>query len=172
MLVRKACLPDAAAIHRLIRAVSHDGTLLPRDLAEICENVRDFTVAEADDGTIVGCAALHLYGPHLAEIRSIRVSESAQRHGAGGLLVEALLAEAEHHSVACVCLFTRIPGFFARFGFTHAERTSLPDKIYKDCAKCPRLNACDEIAMARGILPETAILGPARVEERLVPLQI
>lgn len=172
MQVRKARLPDAENIHSLIRAVSHDGTLLPRDFAEICENVRDFTVVEDAGGTVVACGALHLYGPHLAEIRSIRVGASAQRQGAGGQLVEALLAEAENHSVGCVCLFTRIPNFFARFGFTQAERTSLPDKIYKDCANCPRLNACDEIAMARGVLPETAILGPARVEERLVPLQI
>jgi hypothetical protein len=48
----------------------------------------------------------------------------------------------------------------------------LPDKIYKDCANCPRLNACDEFAMARGTLPDTAVLGPVRVEEHLVPLQI
>ena len=110
--------------------------------------------------------------PHLAEIRSIAVGEKAKGQGAGGHLVEALLEEAESHCVPCVCLFTRIPGFFQRFGFVAVDRTALPDKIYKDCANCPRLNACDEFAMARGTLPDTAVLGPVRVEEHLVPLQI
>jgi amino-acid N-acetyltransferase len=172
MRVRKARLPDANAIHGLIRSLSYDGTLLPRSFPEIYENVRDFTVAETDDGEFLGCGALHLYGPHLAEIRSIAVTPAAQKQGAGGRLVEALLAEAESHRVGCVCLFTRIPDFFQNFGFAQAERTALPDKIYKDCANCPRINACDEIAMARGVLPETAVLGPARVEEHLVPLQL
>ncbi len=172
MRARKARLPDADAIHRLIRSLSHDGTLLPRSSAEIYENVRDFTVAETDEGEFLGCGALHLYGPHLAEIRSIAVEEKSKKQGAGGLVVEALVAEAESHNVGCVCLFTRIPGFFLRFGFVEVERTALPDKIYKDCANCPRLHACDEIAMARGVLPDTAILGPARVEDHLVPLQV
>lgn len=172
MQVRKARLPDADAIHGLIQSLSYDGTLLPRSPAEIYENVRDFTVAENDNGEFLGCGALHLYGPHLAEIRSIAVNETAKKQGAGGRLVQALLAEADSHSVPCVCLFTRIPAFFQRFGFTEVGRTALPDKIYKDCANCPRINACDEIAMAVGVLPEVAILGPAHVEEHLVPLQI
>lgn len=172
MRARKARLPDADNIRNLIRGLSYDGTLLPRSSAEIYENVRDFTVVETDAGEFLGCGALHLYGPHLAEIRSIAVHEHAQRHGAGGCLVEALLAEADSHSVGCVCLFTRIPDFFQHFGFAQADRTALPDKIYKDCVNCPRLHACDEIAMARGVLPDTAILGPSRVEEHLVPLQL
>ena len=72
MRTRKAILPDAKHIHDLISAYSGDGTLLPRTLAEICENVRDFVVLE-EEGRIIGCGALHLYGTHLAEIRSITV---------------------------------------------------------------------------------------------------
>src|SRR3984957_6151545 len=72
MRTRKAILPDAKHIHDLISSYSGDGTLLPRTLAEICENVRDFVVLE-HEGRIIGCGALTLYGPHLAEIRSITV---------------------------------------------------------------------------------------------------
>ena len=46
MRTREAVLPDAEQIHALISAYSGDGTLLPRSLAEICENVRDFVVLE------------------------------------------------------------------------------------------------------------------------------
>ena len=91
MRTRKAILPDANQIHDLIAGYSGDGTLLPRNLAEICENVRDFVVLE-DGGRIIGCGALHLYGTHLAEVRSITVAPWAQGQGGGGLLVKKLLA--------------------------------------------------------------------------------
>jgi amino-acid N-acetyltransferase len=157
MRTRKAILPDVPQIHDLIAAYASDGTLLPRTLAEICENVRDFQVLE-DDGRIIGCGALHLYGPHLAEIRSITVAPSQQGKGGGSYLVKALLAEAKRHGVSCTCLFTRKPEFFARMGFRMAQREDLPDKIYKDCHVCPRYHHCDEVAMVRGELPRFAIL--------------
>jgi amino-acid N-acetyltransferase len=157
MRTRKAILPDAQNIHDLIAGYSGDGTLLPRTLAEICENVRDFVVLE-DDDRIIGCGALHLYGTHLAEIRSITVAPWAQGKGGGRLLVKALYAEAKQHRVDCICLFTRTPEFFARQGFQVAQREDLPDKIYKDCHVCPRFHCCDEVAMVRGQLPKFAIL--------------
>lgn len=159
MRTRKATLPDVEQIHALIHGYSEVGTLLPRTLAELCENVRDFIVVE-DEGRIIGCGALHLYGRHLTEIRSIAVIPSYKGRGAGRLLVQGLLREAKHHHVSCVCLFTRIPEFFAHFGFQQARREDLPDKIYKDCINCPKLHACDEIAMVRGELPKFAILEP------------
>jgi len=166
MLTRRAILPDVEQIHKLIGQYSHDGTLLPRTLAELSENVRDFTVVE-DGGKIIACGALHFYGRHLTEIRSIAVSVKHKGKGAGRVLIEALLEEAEHHKITCVCLFTRIPEFFAKFGFDYASREVLPDKIYKDCLRCPRLHACDEVAMYRGSLPKVA---PVNLEDIQVPL--
>jgi amino-acid N-acetyltransferase len=162
MHTREALLPDAEHIYRLISNYSGDGTLLPRTFPEICENVRDFVVLERDRKTrrgerggaeIIGCGALHLYGPHLAEIRSITVDPEHQHSGCGRLLVEAVLAQAERHQVGCICLFTRTPEFFARLGFHVAQREDLPDKINKDCVNCPRFHRCDEVAMVRGEIP-------------------
>jgi amino-acid N-acetyltransferase len=143
---RKAFLPDAAAIHSLIVEYAHEGTLLPRTLAEICENVRDFTVME-EGGEIIACGALHLYGPHLAEVRSIAVAREHQGAGVGSKLIEALLSEARAHQTEQVCLFTRAPAFFGKLGFVAVPHQSLPDKIFKDCQNCPMFTDCDEIAM-------------------------
>jgi amino-acid N-acetyltransferase len=159
MLTREALLRDAEQIHVLIDSYSGDGTLLPRTLPEICENIRDFVVVE-DEGRIIGCGALHLYGPHLAEVRSIAVYPHTKGKGAGRALVEELLIQAERQEVTCVCLFTRIPEFFARLGFVTAVREQIPDKLYKDCHRCPRQNNCDEVAMVRGEVPQFAILQP------------
>lgn len=170
--VRKAKLQDATRIFELVNSLSHDGTLLRRSYAEICENVRDFAVAEGEDGAFLGCGALHLYGPHLSEVRSIVVRPEAKGRGAGRELLRALLGEAEEQGVSCVSLFTRIPQFFTRFGFRVEDRTALPDKIYKDCQTCPRLYACDEVAMVLGEVPRIAVLGPTRIPEpELVRLQ-
>jgi amino-acid N-acetyltransferase len=166
---RKAILPDVEPIHAIMQPYSEKGVLLPRTIAELCENVRDFVVAE-EDGHIVGCGALHLYGMHLAEIRSIAVVPSAKGQGAGRKLVEALLEEAERHRVTCVCLFTRIPDFFAHMGFSQGRREELPDKIYKDCLHCPNLFACDEVAMVRGPIPQHTGPRDSQVQIPLVRL--
>ncbi len=168
---RNAALPDVEHIHAIIRSYSGNGTLLPRTVSELCENVRDFVVAE-HDGQIIGCGALHLYGPHLAEIRSIAVVPSAKGLGAGAKLVRALMQEAERHHVSCVCLFTRIPEFFAHMGFSMATREALPDKIYKDCIHCPNLHACDEIAMYRGEIPKQIGARDLQIPVPLVKLQV
>src|ERR1700723_639922 len=103
MRVRKARLQDATNIYELVNSLSHDGTLLRRVFAEICENVRDFTVAESDGGVFLGCGALHLYGPHLAEVRSIVVKPEAKSKGAGGGILGPLIEEAELHGIQSVC---------------------------------------------------------------------
>jgi len=153
MRTRRAQLHDARAIHQLIHSFTHDGTLLPRRYAEICENIQSFTIVETGSGQFIGCAALHVYGQHLTEIRSIAVRPEAKGCGAGGLLVRALLNRAEAEGIKCVCLFTRIPTFFEHFNFRTTEHCALPDKVMKDCQHCARRNACDEIAMAIGELP-------------------
>jgi len=165
MQARSATLPDAIGIEQMIQVHVADGTLLPRSLAEICENIRDFVVVE-HDGEVIGCGALHLYGMHLAEIRSITVTAKAKGKGAGRVLVDALLMEAKRQSVTCICLFTRIPGFFGQMGFQVVDKEAVPDKMHKDCLKCPRLHACDETAMYLGALPKHA---PGAMSARSAP---
>ncbi len=180
--VHKAHLQDARNVFDLVNSLSHDGTLLRRSYAEICENIRDFTVAciakEDGEHEFIGCGALHLYGPHLAEVRSIVVRPEARGLGAGDAILEALMGEAEEHQILSVCLFTRIPNYFEHLGFRVAERDAMPDKIYKDCQTCPRLYACDEVAMVKGPLPKVTVLGPSDIqkpemaETHLVQLQL
>jgi amino-acid N-acetyltransferase len=153
MRTRRARLQDAYAIYRLVNDLSLDGTLLHRSYAEVCRNIRTFTIVESEADEFIGCAALHVYGPHLAELRSIVVRSAIRGKGAGGLLVESLLAEAAESGIRCVCLFTRIPTFFEHFNFRVTPRGSLHDKLLKDCRHCARRNACDETPMVIGELP-------------------
>lgn len=149
MRTRRAMLGDAPPIHSLICEYSGDGTLLPRSFGDVCENIRDFFVVQ-DGRAIIACGALHIYGPHLCEVRSIAVSPRARRRGAGRRVVRALIRDAHRHGIDSICLFTRIPEFFARLGFSPGRPEDLPDKIFKDCLACPRLHCCDEVPMIYG----------------------
>ena len=86
-------------------------------------------------------------------------------------MINGLMLEAHRHHVAGVCLFTRIPDYFAKLGFEIVPLTDLPDKIYKDCLKCPKLNACDEVAMVKGEVPKMSILQQARMFARPVSVR-
>lgn len=134
MLARNAILSDAAQIEALVKVHTAAGVLLPRSFAEICENIREFVVVEAG-GEVIGCGALHLYGMHLAEVRSITVRKDRQKHGAGQVLIAALLEKAKEQHVTRVCLFTHIPEFFARFGFLATQRQDRRDKVYMEHAE-------------------------------------
>ena len=173
MLIRKALISDASHVCDLINSLAPDGTLIRRSFAEVCENIRDFTVALSDGDIFLGCGALHFYGPHLCEVRSIAVIPAAKSQGAGSRILAALLAEAEEHGIQSVCLFTRIPDYFFKFGFrTIEDKAELPDKIFKDCQSCSRLHRCDEVAMVRGRIPRVSILGPREEAELLVRISV
>jgi N-acetylglutamate synthase-like GNAT family acetyltransferase len=164
---RKAILPDAPAIFSLVSQYTADGTLLPRSLQEICENVRDFTVVE-HRGKVIACAALHFYGLGLAEVRTVAVDKQAQGKSAGTKLVKGLLEEAAAHDIGRVFLFTRVPDFFGRLGFISVPHHTLPEKVHKDCLNCSRRNNCDEVAMVF----DQDSLGVGATQEAVNPLRV
>jgi amino-acid N-acetyltransferase len=167
MRTRKAILPDAPAIYNLISQYTSDGTLLPRTLQEICENVRDFIVVE-DHGKVIACAALHFYGLSLAEVRSVTVDKSVQGRSVGKKLVQGMIDESKAHQIDRVFLFTRVPEFFSKLGFVAVPNHILPEKVHKDCIVCPRREHCDETAMVLG--EEDAALAIMSVAEN--PLRV
>ena len=117
---------------------------------------------------MLGCAALHFYGPRTAEVRSLAVDPGETKHGVGRLLMQALEAEAAEHGLGSVFAFTYIPGFFGKLGFAEIDRRRLPSKVWKDCLRCPKLHCCDEVAMEKVFaVPEddTPICGDERWAE-------
>ncbi|MBV9266248.1 MAG: N-acetyltransferase [Acidobacteriaceae bacterium] len=148
LTVRKAGMRDIPGILALINSYAANGIMLPRTEFEMSENIRDFSVAY-DGQALVGCGALHFYTPKSAEVRSLAVLPAAKNHGIGRAVVHALEAEAGEHDLDSIFAFTYVPGFFRKMGFSEIERGELPLKVWKDCLKCPKFNACDEIAVLK-----------------------
>jgi amino-acid N-acetyltransferase len=146
--VRKAVMHDIAPILDLINSYAARGIMLARTEFEMSEAIRDFSVVTLD-GQLLGCGALHFYSPTTAEIRSLAVHEHAKTKGVGRKLVDALVAEAVRYELDAVFAFTYVVDFFSRVGFHVVERGELPLKAWKDCVRCPKFQACDEVAVLR-----------------------
>jgi amino-acid N-acetyltransferase len=153
LTVRKAVMHDIPAILNLINGYAAKGIMLPRTEFEMSEAIRDFTVVY-NDRQFLGCGALHFYSPTIAEIRSLAVHEHAKTHGVGRRVVEALVQEAQDYELDAVFAFTYVVDFFRRVGFHDIERGILPLKAWKDCLRCPKFQACDEIAVLRVLHPD------------------
>jgi amino-acid N-acetyltransferase len=148
--IRSAVLTDIPALLTLINAYAKGGIMLPRTEFEMAENIRDFVVAR-DDNRLIGCGALHFYTPTTGEIRSLAVEPGLKTRGIGRSLVETLEAQARDNDLHSLFAFTYVDGFFRKLGYEEVDRGELPLKAWKDCLRCPKFQACDEIAMLKRI---------------------
>jgi amino-acid N-acetyltransferase len=149
-MIDKARVDDPPELQKLIRHYANKELMLPRSLLSLYEQLRDFHVWR-EDGSILGCAALHLTWEGLAEVRSVAVAEEARGRGIGRALVQSCLEEAREMAVRQVFVLTYVPGFFEKFGFQVCDKDDLPHKVWADCINCPHFPDCDEIAMMQNL---------------------
>ena len=147
-VVRAAVLADVARMEVLMAPFVATGDLLPRTNYDLCRHIKEYVVAEDADGAIVGTASLKVYSTQLAEIAGLAVRDDQQGRGMGRALVESVLDDARALGLTQVFGLTRKPVFFLRLGFRVVEKEQFPLKVWADCARCPRQDACDEVAVA------------------------
>ncbi len=150
MKIRNAKISDADVIYALISDYAEQDKMLFRTKADIYENLRTFIVAEAD-GKVVGCCALHIIWEDLAEIKSLAVDDGYKGTGVGRSLVADALKQAVELGLKRVFALTLEPAFFQKLGFELIDKDKLPMKVWSDCARCPKQNNCDEIAVMKTI---------------------
>ena len=150
MNTRSAKILDVEAIHALINSYAERDRMLFRSVADIYENLQCFTVTELD-GSVVGCCALEIVWSDLAEIKSLAVDESTKGKGIGRMLVTAAAEQAAALGVPRVFALTLEPEFFLKSGFEIVEKETMPMKVWSDCARCPKQQNCDEIAVIKEV---------------------
>lgn len=152
MNTRSAKISDVKAINALINSYAERDRMLFRSMADIYENLQCFIVAELE-GQVVGCCALEIIWSDLAEIKSLAVDETNKQKGIGRMLVAAAAEQAAALGVPRVFALTLEPEFFLKSGFEIVEKEALPMKVWSDCARCPKQQNCDEIAVVRSASP-------------------
>lgn len=146
MQIRNATIRDVPAIHELISRYAEMDRMLFRSVSEVYEDLQCFLVAECDD-RVAGCCALRVVWEDLAEIRSLAVREDYAGRGIGRALVQGCVQRALLLGIRRLFTLTLEPAFFEKAGFARVTRDSLPMKVWSDCARCPKQDQCDEIAM-------------------------
>jgi amino-acid N-acetyltransferase len=146
--VRPARIQDMRAVEPLIKLFASDNLMLPKTFDQLARTFREFIVAEDEKGVIVGCGALRIYTEGLAEICSLAVDADCQGLGIGRMVVERLVEEGRALELTTVFALTLKEEFFLRLGFSVVSKDDFPLKVWADCRNCPKLHACDEIAVA------------------------
>lgn len=146
--IRRASLRDIPALLGLINDYAAKQIMLPRTEFEMAESIRDFVVVYGGDD-LLGCGALHFYTTLSAEVRSLAVDPARKTGGIGRRIVETLEEEARANGLESLFAFTYVPGFFRKLGFEEVDRGELPLKAWKDCLRCPKFQACDEIPVMK-----------------------
>ncbi len=126
--VRPATAADVPAVHAFIRPFVANGRLLERTMGELEELMPTGFVAHIPSGSdrgeparggerLVGFAALEVYSPKLAEVRSLAVAHDLRGRGVGKELVGRCVALARERAVLEVMAVTSNEGFFNTCGF-------------------------------------------------------
>jgi amino-acid N-acetyltransferase len=163
LTIRKAELRDVPGLFKMVRHYARQRVMLPRPLAELYENIWEFTVAE-DSGELLGCGALKFYSADLGEIRSLCVAPGVENRGLGRALSEQVLDEAERYGLKTVFALTVVPGFFGKLGFLEVPHEHFPTKVWRDCLQCPKYSQCDEKAMVLDLAQRAACEAESRLE--------
>ncbi len=150
MEVRAARVSDAKTISTLINYYAEHDKMLFRSLAEIYENLQTFSVVE-ENGVVIGCCALEVIWSDLGEFKSLAVDPGHRNRGVGTTLVAAAVDQARHLGLPRVFALTLEPDFFQKLGFATVTKEALPMKVWSDCARCPKQQECDEIAMVKSL---------------------
>lgn len=144
--IRDAKITDVDDIRALIDSYAELDRMLFRSVSDICEHLQTFQVAELD-GRVVGCCALQVIWSDLGEIKSLAVETSVTGRGVGGALARAAVDRGRRLGLPRVFALTLEPAFFSRMGFKQIDSDLLPMKVWSDCARCPKQDHCDEVAV-------------------------
>ena len=153
-LISAATADDIDGIESLLVPNVKKQLVLARSKEDILSHLANFLVAR-DGGRLIGCAALRGFGEGLYEIRSLAVAEDCSGRGIGTRLVEACLEKAVGQDGNLVFTLTLRPNLFRRLGFTEVpiktfhRDDKFREKIWADCNKCPKFDACNEIALVK-----------------------
>lgn len=145
-IIRKAKISDIGTIFALVNDFAKQGLMLPKSQIDLYESIRDFFVVEIDN-KVVACGALKVFLDDLAEIRSLATNKDFQKMGLGKMITQKLLDDAKELGIKKVFTLSYQVDFFKKQGFTLIKKEELPQKIWRDCYKCPKFPNCDENAL-------------------------
>jgi amino-acid N-acetyltransferase len=163
--VRPARTSDVAAIKRLVEPLAENRVLMAKETVAYYEDLQEFRIAQAHDGAVLGCGALHVMWEDLAEIRTLVTADGARGRGVGAALVRTLLEDARKLGVRRVFCLTFEVAFFRRHGFeVMADQSAVDPEVYSELLRSHDEGVAEFLDLAR-VKPNT--LGNTRMIRQL-----
>jgi amino-acid N-acetyltransferase len=132
--VRRARTSDVPGIQKLVEPLAERRILLGKDRVVLYEAVQEFRVAETDDGTIIGCGALHVMWEDLGEVRTLAVTDEWLGKGVGHALLERIQTDAAELGLSRLFCLTFETAFFTRHGFATIEESVVDPEVFAQLA--------------------------------------
>lgn len=155
--LRAARVTDIDGIVSLVNGYAAESVMLFRTPESVRATLHDFVVAVDARGTVVACGALKEYSPSLAEVASVAVARTAHGRGLGTDIVREVERLAHKRGIDELFALTLSPRFFETAGYAVTDRALYPEKIRRDCLKCPRRIRCNEYCVARTVSEAMAV---------------
>jgi amino-acid N-acetyltransferase len=147
--VRPARTADVPGIQALVEPLVNERVLLGKDLVMFYEAVQEFRVAEADDGTIIGCGALHVMWHDLAEVRTLAVDRAHRGTGVGHALLERIEADAQNLGLSRLFCLTFETEFFGRHGFQPIAESIVDPEVFMQLTLSPDEGVAEFLDLSR-----------------------
>jgi amino-acid N-acetyltransferase len=158
--VRRARTSDIPAIQELVEPLVQNRVLLGKDRVVLYEAVPEFRIAEAEDGTAIGCGALHVMWEDLGEVRTLATDPAYRGRGVGHALLEQLEQDARALGLSRLFCLTFEVEFFRRHGFSPAGESVVDREIYYEMLRSPDEGIAEFLDLSR-VKPNT--LGNTRM---------
>ena len=172
-MIRHAAIRDVPEMGKIINDCAEYGLMLHRSPSYLYEHVREFYVVQ-DQDKVVGVCGLSVVWANLAEVYALAVQQACRGRGLGKQLVAACLEEARRLGIPKLMTLTYEVRFFESCGFEKADRAKLPLKVWGDCIRCAKNQACDEIAMTRVLekVDQAERCQPPAIEKVELPVEV
>ena len=155
--LRMAAERDVMGIVRLVNGFAVEGVMLFRTPESVQMALHDFVVAVDEHDVVVACGALKEYSPSVAEVASVAVARHVHGRKLGTRIIEAVERLARKRDVEELFALTVAPKFFEYAGYSVVDRALYPEKIRRDCLKCPRRIRCGEWCVRLSLRGEMSV---------------
>ncbi|MDH6179844.1 amino-acid N-acetyltransferase [Microbacteriaceae bacterium SG_E_30_P1] len=162
--VRRARTSDIPGIQDLVEPLAQRRILLGKDRVTLYEAVQEFRVAEAGDGSLVGCGALHVMWEDLGEVRTLAVREDRLSTGVGHAILDQIETDARALGLSRLFCLTFETEFFGKHGFEAIGEQIVAPEVYAQLALSPDEGVAEFLDLAR---VKQNTLGNTRMLKRL-----